>query len=117
MRQTDHCLKEAVMQRAKALGNQRHACRLLTWFFPFSISRFVTFPKGSPSPITSASFMSFGSLRTWTTRDGTLGLRTSLLNFFGSLPLAAREGQGRGGENKTKTTQIQSAGTEGGGSS
>lgn len=57
--------------------------------------------------------MSFGSLRTWTTRDGTLGLRTSLLNFFESLPLAARGG----GSEKTTTTQIQSAGTEGGGSS
>lgn len=37
--------------------------------------------------------MSFGSLRTWTTRDGTPGLRTSPLNFFVSLPLAARVGK------------------------
>lgn len=72
---------------------------VLTWFFPFSISRLVTFPKGSPSPITSASFMSLGSLRTWTTRDGTPGLRTSPLNFLVSLPLAARE---------KKQKQIQS---------
>lgn len=67
----------------------------LTWFFPFSMSRLVTFPKGRPRPITSASFMSLGSLRTWTTRDGTPGLRTSPLNFLLSLPLAARENRGR----------------------
>lgn len=81
---------------------------VLTWFFPFSISRLVTFPKGSPSPITSASFMSLGSLRTWTTRDGTPGLRTSPLNFLLSLPLAARK--------KTEADTIRE-GTEGSGSS
>lgn len=83
-----------------------------TWFFPFSISRFVTFPKGSPSAITSASFMSLGSLRTWTTRDGTPGLRTSPLNFFVSLPLAARKEK-----NKTKHWSRYNQGTEGFGSS
>lgn len=103
MRQTSHCLKNAVMPRAKTLVSQRHSCGLLTWFFPFSISRFVTFPNGSPSPMTSASFMSFGSLRTWTTRDGTLGLRTSLLNFFESLPLAAGEEGTRGEEHNADT--------------
>lgn len=81
---------------------------VLTWFFPFSISKLVTFPKGSPSPITSASFMSLGSLRTWTTRDGTPGLRTSPLNFLVSLPLAARK--------KTEVDTIRE-GTEGSGSS
>lgn len=73
----------------------RRATSFPTWFFPFSISRLVTFPKGSPRPITSASFMSLGSLRTWTTRDGTPGLRTSPLNFLLSLPLAARENRSR----------------------
>lgn len=75
----------------------------LTWFFPFSISRFVTFPKGSPSPITSASFMSLGSLRTWTTRDGTPEVRTSPLNFFVSLPLAAGRGWGVGTNKQADT--------------
>lgn len=82
----------------------------LTWFFPFSISRFVTFPNGSPSPITSASFMSLGSLRTWTTREGTPELRTSPLNFFVSLPLAA----GGGGGKQTQADTIRE-GTEGSG--
>lgn len=81
--------------------------KILTWFFPFSISRLVTFPKGSPSPITSASFTSLGSLRTWTTREGTPELRTSPLNFFVSLPLATGEGRGGGG-GANKQEQIQS---------
>ena len=63
---------------------------LPTWFFPFSISRLVTLPKGRPRLMTSASLMSLGSLRTWMTRDGTPGLRVSPLNFLLSLPLAGR---------------------------
>lgn len=78
------------------------SCMYLTWFFPLSISRLVTFPKGSPRLITSASFMSLGSLRTWTTRDGTPGLRTSPLNFLLSLPLAAAGNRSRYNQERTE---------------
>lgn len=66
-----------------------------TWFFPLSISRLVTLPKGSPKEITSASLMSLGSLRTWMTRDGMPGLRMSPLNFLLSFPFAVRRGNVR----------------------
>ena len=69
-----------------------------TWFFPFSISRLVTLPKGRPRLMTSASLMSLGSLRTWMTRDGTPGLRVSPLNFLLSLPLTGGEGGGKGSQ-------------------
>lgn len=69
-----------------------------TWFFPLSINRLVTFPKGTPREMTSASETSMGTLRTWRTRDGPQGER-SPLNCLLSLPLAEGEERRRwGGE-------------------
>lgn len=67
-----------------------------TWFFPFSIKRFVTLPKGNPKEITSASVTSLGSFRIWITRDGTPALLLSPLNFLLSFPLAEKRLDGHG---------------------
>lgn len=64
-----------------------------TWFFPFSIRRLVTLPKGNPKEMTSASVTSLGSLRTWITREGTPALLLSPLNFLLSFPLAEKNEQ------------------------
>lgn len=60
-----------------------------TWFFPLSINRLVTLPKGTPSETTSASDTSMGTLRTWRTREGIQGDRSPLY-FLPSVPLAAK---------------------------
>lgn len=61
-----------------------------TWFFPFSINRLVTLPKGIPNEMTSASDTSMGTLRTWRTREGAQGDRSPLYGLL-SLPLAAKK--------------------------
>ena len=62
--------------------------RGLTWFFPLSINRLVTLPKGTASETTSASETSMGILRMCRTREGPQG-DLSPLNVVLSLPLAA----------------------------
>lgn len=63
-----------------------------TWFFPLSINRLVTLPKGIPSETTSASDTSMGTLRTWRTREGPQGDRSPLYVLL-SVPLAAKKGK------------------------
>lgn len=63
-----------------------------TWFFPFSIRRLVTFPKGSPREMTSPSVTSLGSFRMWITLEGTPVLLLSPLNFLLSFPFAEKRG-------------------------
>lgn len=65
------------------------------WFFPFSIRRFVTFPKGSPREMTSPSVTSPGSLRRWITLEGAPVLLLSPLNFLLSFPFAGRRAPGK----------------------
>lgn len=64
--------------------------RAPTWFFPLSINRLVTLPKGIPSETTSASDTSMGTLRTWRTREGPQGDRSPLYVLL-SVPLAAKK--------------------------
>lgn len=61
-----------------------------TWFFPLSINRLVTLPKGIPSEMTSASDTSMGTLRMWRTREGSQGDRSPLYVLL-SVPLAAKK--------------------------
>lgn len=59
-----------------------------TWFLPFSVRILVTFPKGSPRAMISASDTSLGNFLMWRTRDGGASpTLSSTLSFLLSLPL------------------------------